>query len=150
MIRVARERELQEYDDHDQTRLRNYMFIISVRSHYDAAHFIREYNGKCERLHGHRYEVEAALGFETVGTGGIAYDFTDAKQALREITDELDHQNLNDLPPFAEMETSAENQARYIFETLKSRLGEAGSNLLYVRVWETPNQWAQYSEKLVF
>lgn len=125
------------------------MYIINVRSHYDAAHFIRDYNGKCERLHGHRYEVEMALAFEDLGAGGIAYDFTDAKQQLRVVTDELDHQNLNDLPAFAEIETSAENQARYIYESLKARLGVAGSNLLYVRVWETPNQWAQYSERLV-
>jgi 6-pyruvoyltetrahydropterin/6-carboxytetrahydropterin synthase len=125
------------------------MFIINVKAHYDAAHFIREYNGKCERLHGHRYEVEAALAFEEVGTGGIAYDFTDAKRILREITEELDHQNLNDLEAFAGIETSAENQAKYIFEALRGRLGDAGANLLYVRVWETPNQWAQYSERLI-
>jgi 6-pyruvoyltetrahydropterin/6-carboxytetrahydropterin synthase len=122
------------------------MFTICVRSHYDSAHFIREYNGKCERLHGHRYEVEAALGFDTLGSGGIAFDFTDAKKVLREITEELDHENLNELPAFATLETSAENQARYIYETLKARLGDVGEHLLYVRVWETPNQWAQYSE----
>ena len=45
------------------------MFIISVRAHYDAAHFLRDYHGKCERMHGHRYEVEMALGFEEVGKG---------------------------------------------------------------------------------
>ena len=122
------------------------MYIINVRSHYDAAHFIRDYNGKCERLHGHRYEVEVALGFEDLGPGGIAYDFADAKRHLREITESLDHQNLNDLPAFDGVETSAENQARYIYRTLKEKLGEVGGNLLYVRVWETPNQWAQYSE----
>jgi 6-pyruvoyltetrahydropterin/6-carboxytetrahydropterin synthase len=126
------------------------MFIINVKSHYDAAHFIREYHGKCERLHGHRYEVEAALAFESVGSGGIAYDFADAKAHLRDIADRLDHQNLNDLPEFAGVETSAENQARFIFEALKARLGDVGANLLYVRVWETPNQWAQYSERLIF
>jgi 6-pyruvoyltetrahydropterin/6-carboxytetrahydropterin synthase len=123
------------------------MFTINVKSHYDAAHFIREYNGKCERLHGHRYEVEVALQFESTGPGGIAYDFTEAKRQLREITEELDHQNLNDLPAFDGIETSAENQARYIYDSLKVRLGDVGENLVYVRVWETPNQWAQYSER---
>jgi 6-pyruvoyltetrahydropterin/6-carboxytetrahydropterin synthase len=123
------------------------MFTINVKSHYDAAHFIRDYNGKCERLHGHRYEVEVALQFEDLGKGGIAYDFTEAKRQLRQVTDSLDHQNLNDLPVFAGIETSAENQARYIFETLKERLADVRDNLLYVRVWETPNQWAQYSER---
>jgi 6-pyruvoyltetrahydropterin/6-carboxytetrahydropterin synthase len=125
------------------------MYIISVRSHYDSAHFLRNYHGKCERLHGHRYEVEAAFAFEELGEGGMAYDFTDAKAALREITEELDHHNLNDLEPFRDVESSAENQARYLFEELRRRTGEFGSKLLYVRVWETPNQWAQYSEKLI-
>jgi 6-pyruvoyltetrahydropterin/6-carboxytetrahydropterin synthase len=126
------------------------MYIINVKSHYDAAHFIRDYNGKCERLHGHRYEVEVALAFTELGNGGIAYDFADAKHHLREITGSLDHQNLNDLPAFSEMESSAENQARFIYESMKSRLGEFGENLLYARVWETPNQWAQYSERVVW
>ena len=122
------------------------MFTISVRSHYDAAHFIQNYNGKCERLHGHRYEVEIALVFESLGDGGMAYDFSEAKRVLRRVTDELDHHNLNDLPAFAGMETSAENQARHIFMRLREELGEVAPNLSYVRVWETPNQWAQYSE----
>jgi 6-pyruvoyltetrahydropterin/6-carboxytetrahydropterin synthase len=126
------------------------MFIISVRSHYDSAHFLRSYKGKCERLHGHRYEVEAALAFEEVGEGGMAMDFVDAKRHLRAVTEELDHYNLNDLPPFREVEPSAENQARYIFDEVRRRLGDDGDHLLYVRVWETPSQWAQYSERTLF
>jgi 6-pyruvoyltetrahydropterin/6-carboxytetrahydropterin synthase len=126
------------------------MYIINVRAHYDSAHFLENYHGKCERLHGHRYEVEAALAFAELGPGGMAIDFTDAKGALREIADELDHQNLNDLEMFRGIETSAENQARYVFEELRRRMGEHGESLLYVRIWETPNQWAQYSERQLF
>ena len=123
------------------------MYIINVKWHYDSAHFLRDYHGKCERLHGHRYVVEAGLAFERLGEGGMAYDFSEAKRALRAVTDEMDHQNINDLPAFQELETSAENQARYIFDELKGRLGPVSENLLYVKVWETPNQWAQYSER---
>ena len=123
------------------------MYIINVKSHYDSAHFLRNYHGKCERLHGHRYVAEMALAFEALGEGGMAYDFSDAKRELRAVTDELDHQNLNDLPAFADRETSAENQARYIYDELKRRLGSMAAHLLHVRVWETPNQWAQYSER---
>lgn len=126
------------------------MYIINVKAHYDSAHFLKNYHGKCERLHGHRYEVEAAFAFEDLGPGGMAYDFSDAKRVLREIADELDHQNLNDLPAFRDRESSAENQARYIFDELKRRAGPEGEHLLYVRVWETPNQWAQYSERPLF
>jgi 6-pyruvoyltetrahydropterin/6-carboxytetrahydropterin synthase len=123
------------------------MYLISVRAHYDSAHFLRSYHGKCENLHGHRYEVEAALAFDELGEGGMAYDFSEAKAHLRAVAGELDHQNLNDLPAFRDLETSTENQARVIFEALRERLGAIAGNLVYVRVWETPNQWAQYSER---
>jgi 6-pyruvoyltetrahydropterin/6-carboxytetrahydropterin synthase len=126
------------------------MFLINVRAHYDSAHFLRNYRGKCENLHGHRYLVEAALAFDDVGEGGMAYDFTEAKRHLRAVAGHLDHQNINDLPPFTEIEPSAENQARWIFGQMKERLGELAQNLAYVRVWETPNQWAQYSERPVW
>ncbi len=126
------------------------MYVINVRAHYDSAHFLRNYHGKCEKLHGHRYVVEAGLAFEELGEGGMAYDFTDAKRHLRAVADSLDHENLNDLPQFQEVESSAENQARWIFEELRARLGDIGGHLLYVRVWETPNQSAQYSEKTLF
>lgn len=125
------------------------MYIINVKAHYDSAHFLRQYKGKCERLHGHRYVAEAAFAFDDVAEGGMAYDFTDAKRVLREVADELDHQNLNDLPAFEDLETSAENQARYIFDEVRRRAGAEGKHLLYVRVWETPNQWAQYSDRNV-
>ena len=121
------------------------MFLLNVKAHYDAAHFLRNYRGKCEKLHGHRYEVEAGLAFDDVGPGGMAYDFGDAKRHLRAIAGRLDHENINELEPFTEIEPSAENQARWIFEQLRELLAERAEHLAYVRVWETPNQYAQYS-----
>jgi 6-pyruvoyltetrahydropterin/6-carboxytetrahydropterin synthase len=123
------------------------MFLLNVKASYDSAHFLRSYQGKCENLHGHHYVVEAGLEFDEVGEGGIAFDFTDAKRHLRAIADHLDHQNINDLEPFTTLEPSAENQARWIFEQMRERLGSEGDHLVYVRVWETPNQWAQYSPR---
>lgn len=127
------------------------MYVVSVQAHYDSAHYLRSYHGKCEQLHGHRYIVEAALTTDRLGEGGIAFDFVDVKRALRELADELDHNNLNELPPFTEIEPSAENQARYFYEELKRRLpSEMAEALLYTKVWETPTQWALYSERQLF
>lgn len=120
-------------------------FTVSAQAHYDAAHFLRNYPGKCAKLHGHRYVAEAAVRLETLDESGIAFDFADLKGALRDLADELDHENLNELPQFEGVETSAENQARHFFDELKKRLPEpAASGLLYARVWESPTQWAQY------
>ena len=122
------------------------MYTVSVQAHYDAAHFLKRYKGKCERLHGHRYVVEAALQTETLDEAGLAFDFVDLKRELRALADELDHWNLNDLPQFAGVETSAENQARWFYEQLLVRLPPTHARgLVYVRVWETPTQWAQYA-----
>ena len=124
------------------------MYVVSVQAHYDSAHFLRNYRGKCENLHGHRYVVEVALQSETLNEAGLAYDFVDVKKHLRALADWLDHQNINELPPFDEIEPSAENQARFFFDELRERLpGDMKDALLYTRVWETPTQFAQYSEK---
>ncbi len=124
------------------------MYLVSVQAHYDSAHYLRHYQGKCERLHGHHYVIEVALMADELNRAGIAYDFVDVKRHLRELADRLDHENLNDLPPFTELEPSAENQARYFYDELKRRLPAGmGEALVYTRVWETPTQWAQYSER---
>jgi len=121
------------------------MYTISVQAHYDAAHLLRDYEGKCARLHGHRYVVEVALQVAEVGSTGMACDFGDLKAHLRELVQKFDHQNLNDIPPFTEIESTAEHQARFFFEEMKSRLPpELAGGLLYARVSESPGQWAQY------
>jgi 6-pyruvoyltetrahydropterin/6-carboxytetrahydropterin synthase len=121
------------------------MYTVSVRAHYDAAHFLRNYKGKCERLHGHRYVVEVAVKVAELNEAGIAFDFVDLKGRLRELADGLDHQNLNDLPQFEGLETSAEVQARYFYEELRRKLPpDIAAGLQYARVWETPTQWAEY------
>lgn len=124
------------------------VYTVSAQAHYDAAHFLRNYKGKCANVHGHRYVVEVALELSELDDAGIAFDFADLKAALRALADGLDHTNLNELPQFQGVETSAENQARYFFEELSARLPEpAGSGLLYARVWESPTQWAQYGKR---
>jgi len=121
------------------------VFVINARAHYDAAHYLRHHTGKCRRLHGHRYVVEVALQATTLNEAGLAYDFADLKGHLRGLAERLDHRNLNEIPPFTEIESSAENQARWFFQELRALLPEElREGLLFARVWESPDQWAQY------
>ena len=121
------------------------MYSISVQAHYDSAHFLRDYEGKCARLHGHRYVVQVVLEAPELGRAGMVYDFGDLKRHLKELAEGLDHRNINEVHPFTEIESTAENQARYFFEEMKKRLPEKlAEGLLYARVSESPGQWAQY------
>jgi 6-pyruvoyltetrahydropterin/6-carboxytetrahydropterin synthase len=73
------------------------------------------------------------------------------KHHLRALADRLDHENINDLEPFTHLEPSAENQAKYFYDELQRLLPkEMRDSVLYVRVWETPTQWAQYTERTLF
>jgi len=118
------------------------MYQVSVRKHYDAAHYLRGYGGKCEEMHGHRFEVVVILEADELNDIGIAYDFTDLKMHLGEILKRFDHVCLNDVVPFDTINPSSENMARTIYEELNARLG--GVRIAQVEVWESPESRAAY------
>jgi 6-pyruvoyltetrahydropterin/6-carboxytetrahydropterin synthase len=118
------------------------MYEVSVKQHFDAAHALRGYQGKCENLHGHRFEVEVTVRGETLNEIGVVYDFVALKEHLSGVLGHFDHTSLNDNPPFDEINPSSENIARIIFQELKFRLGDS---LASVRVWESPDACATYS-----
>lgn len=119
------------------------MFELVVEKTFAAAHFLRAFQGPCERLHGHNYRIQVYLRGDTLNDAGMLVDFTDIKKHLSEILDRLDHQCLNDLPEFAVLSPSAENIAKYIGDEMARN--DFGRALLHrVEVWETPLQSATY------
>jgi len=122
------------------------MFEVSVDATFAAAHRLRGYQGKCEQLHGHNYRVRLVVAGEQLDEVGLLQDFTALKRVLRGIVDKLDHQYLNELPPFDKMNPSAENLARFIHdETAKQLAGQLGeASLAGVTVWETETASATY------
>ena len=120
------------------------MFEIRVESHFDAAHFLRGYQGKCEALHGHRYKVAVKLESERLNEIGLAYDFTALKKHLEEILSRFDHTCPNDVTPFDRINPSSENIAVAIYEELKPALKRAPAKVRAVEVWESPDSSATY------
>jgi len=121
------------------------MYQISVEQHFDAAHFLRGYKGKCEALHGHRYRVVVTLKAWQLNEIGLAYDFGELKRHLADILSRFDHTCLNDVPPFDSINPSSENIATTIYDKLKERLAIAPVSLSCVEVWETPQSWVAYT-----
>ncbi len=118
------------------------MYQVRVKRHFDAAHALRGYKGKCEATHGHRYEVVVCLEADDLDETGLAYDFTALKEALEPIIDRFDHAFLNEIPPFGELNPSSENIARVIYEELQQSI--EGAHLHSVEVWESPDAWVTY------
>jgi len=119
------------------------MYEVRVESHFSAAHALREYEGDCERLHGHNWKVEVRLASETLNAQGLAVDFREARALLGEVLGGLDHRLLNELEPFREENPSTERLAKHIFEELSARLPR-GVRLTEVTAWETPGSAASY------
>jgi len=120
------------------------MFQVSVEGHFDAAHYLRDYGGKCENLHGHRFKVVVSLKAEKLNKTGLAYDFTELKRHLNEVLARFDHTSLNDVPPFHNINPSSENIASEIYGRLKDRFS-GDVSLSSVEVWESPESRVTYS-----
>jgi 6-pyruvoyltetrahydropterin/6-carboxytetrahydropterin synthase len=120
------------------------MYEIVVEQHFEAAHFLRGYKGKCENLHGHRYTVKVRLRGKKLNEIGLVYDFTDVKRHLGGILAGYDHSCLNDNAGFKEINPSAENIAETIYRELNSRLEKETVTISAVEVWENPQQGIIY------
>jgi len=120
------------------------MYRISVEYHFDAAHALRGYKGKCESLHGHRFKVVAKVTASKLDDIGLAYDFTELKAKLKAILERLDHTFVNEVPPFDKINPSSENIAATIYGELRKELKEAPVALDSVEVWESPTSGVEY------
>lgn len=122
------------------------MFELSVQSSFAAAHRLRNYQGKCEALHGHNWKVVITVQAETLNDIGLAIDFQELKTILNRALQPLDHACLNDIPPFTELNPSSENIARFLFGLIGSELHQMPVTLKKVSVWESENSGAAYFE----
>lgn len=120
------------------------MYELMIESKFAAAHQLRGYEGKCERLHGHNWRVTVAVTAERLNEVGLAIDFIDLKKSLREVLDQLEHTFLNDIFPFTEINPSSENLAKWIYDTMAKKINDENLEISSVTVWESDTASASY------
>ncbi len=111
-------------------------WTLKVRDRFSAAHYLKGYKGKCEKVHGHTFQVEVEIKADELDEAGLGYDFTEIKKTLASILP--DHTLLNEAYPF---NPSAENLARRFYGELKKRYPVRA-----VTVWESEDASATYAE----
>jgi 6-pyruvoyltetrahydropterin/6-carboxytetrahydropterin synthase len=112
-------------------------WLLRVKRKFNAAHFLTNYHGKPEPLHGHTWAVEVFLKVDTLDEGGMGEDFVEISKFLDEILP--DYKLLNDVFDFS---PSAENVAKWLYERVKERY----PTVQKVVVWETKDCGAEYFE----
>lgn len=122
---------------------------LTIDEAFCASHQLRNYNGKCEHLHGHNFGVSVEVeGSQLDAAVEILVDFGELKRLTREAVDSLDHAHLNDLPAFAQRNPSSENIARHLYQQIKAGLAELAPHvqLRSVSVSEKGSSRAMYFE----
>ena len=119
-------------------------YKLSVIDWFSSAHFLRQYKGKCENLHGHNWKVRVCLSGNKLDETGMLLDFTDIKKHLKEVIIYLDHKLLNEIKPFDKVNPTAENIAAFIFEKMKVAETE-NAKICEVEVWESRTSSATIS-----
>lgn len=115
-------------------------FTVRVEARFEAAHYLREYRGISEPLHGHSYRVEAQLAARSGGvdSDAIAVDFVAARRELELLAKRLDYGCINDVPPFTDINPSAENIASWFHRELTAAIAKENAVVTAVTVWEGP------------
>ncbi|MEZ0328423.1 MAG: 6-carboxytetrahydropterin synthase QueD [Dissulfuribacterales bacterium] len=123
------------------------MFEIFVRTHFSAAHYLRDYPGNCEHLHGHNWNVDVFVKANELDTIDVGIDFKILKRVVNGVLEELDHTNINDHPAFQGQNPSSERIAQYIFDRVEQELASHTSvRVSKVVVCETQNSGVVYTK----
>jgi 6-pyruvoyltetrahydropterin/6-carboxytetrahydropterin synthase len=122
------------------------MWLISTEANFSSAHQLKGYPGECERLHGHNFRVRVTVETNKLQDLGFGMDFRELKSMLQDVIKKLDHRNLNELSEFKELNPSAENIAKLIWDNLNSEFRTQNSKLKEVQVWESDTNSVIYYE----
>jgi 6-pyruvoyltetrahydropterin/6-carboxytetrahydropterin synthase len=118
------------------------MFTVLKSVWFSAAHSLREYDGPCARNHGHNYRLEIVVRGRELDGQRMLVDFLDLDRAVAPLVSRVDHRNLNEVPPFDEVNPTAEAIAAWFFRELKAvvpAVSGARAQLAEIRLWETPD-----------
>lgn len=120
------------------------MYELVVKTHFAAAHRLRDYPGDCERLHGHNWKIDVRIRSAHLDDLGMVADFREVKGLVKSVIEKLDHHYLNEIVPFDKVNPTTENIARFLFEELAKVLPE-GVEPASVTTWESDGCGVCYS-----
>ncbi|TXI19620.1 MAG: 6-carboxytetrahydropterin synthase QueD [Nitrosomonas sp.] len=146
--------------------------LITRKLEFDAGHRISTHNSQCRHLHGHRYCIEITLSGDIIADErnalqGMVMDFSEVKSIAKSaLVDRWDHaflvysgdtkvlhflQSIEDHKTVVlDVQPTAENLAEIAFATLDDAYQDIYGNHLQlkrVRLYETPNCWADAARK---
>jgi 6-pyruvoyltetrahydropterin/6-carboxytetrahydropterin synthase len=142
------------------------MLVCTRRIEWDAMHRIPNHEGRCRAFHGHRYVAEVTCHAPSLDALGRIVDFGVIKERVGGWVDaQWDHTAIlmrGDSDPAAlaiavsnealgrpiywmEAPPTAENIAAELAVKANELLAGTGVTVVRLRIWETPNAWAEWT-----
>lgn len=118
------------------------MFELSLEREFCAAHAITM-KGDVEPRHGHNWRLVVTVAGETLDDDGLLCDFHLVEQSLDRVLGRFHNADLNETPPFNEVNPTAENVVKHVAESMVALL-PAGVRVVRVSVSEAPGCTATY------
>jgi len=122
-------------------------YTLKVVTDFAASHSLRNYEGACQRMHGHNWKVEVEVTATKLNDAGMGIDFKAIKRATKDVLEGLDHYHLNDIPPFDEINPTAENIAGFLYQSIGEKINAEFVKISAVTVWETERACVRYTEE---
>ena len=134
------------------------MIVLTRRATFSAAHYYwnpawsQAENdavfGACANRngHGHNYTLEVKISGSVDPVTGFVVDLKWLKDVIEQhVLSIYDHRHLNlEVPEFATTIPTTENIAVAIWNRLAAPVAAGGATLHAIRVWETPDIYADY------
>ncbi|OQX84871.1 MAG: 6-carboxytetrahydropterin synthase QueD [Candidatus Omnitrophica bacterium 4484_70.2] len=125
------------------------MYSVKVQDTFCGAHFLRNYKGKCEKLHGHNWKVEVEVFSQQLNNEEMVMDFSLLKKILQGILLRYDHSVLNELEEFKVLNPTSENIASLILQKIEEKI-KRYKNILKIKVsvWEQEDSCASIEKSI--
>ena len=137
------------------------VYRICKRFTVESGHMLSKHPGRCRFPHGHTRTFEIVVSSDRLDANDMVMDFKTLKTAMREEVERFDHAmaihrddpllpDLQRVHPDSvivfDQDPTTEVLAKTVFEAVAERLyADYGVVLESVRVWETPDSWAEVS-----
>jgi 6-pyruvoyltetrahydropterin/6-carboxytetrahydropterin synthase len=109
---------------------------------FSGAHAVAFTHGGSERRHGHNWRLRVTVSASELDSAGMVMDFSELKREVKAILAPFEFRDLNETPPFDELNPTAEQIASLVFERLEETIGSGRLRVERVEVWETPRSSA--------
>lgn len=124
------------------------MYEVGLQARFRAWHVMPGVEGPEGELHFHDYRLEVVIARGELDERGMVCDLDEVEAAVASTIGKIEDENLEVIQPADAEAVTVEVLARWAHGDLASALEAGSSQILHVRVWESPVAFGGYTAPL--